>query len=425
MPNAARKYWPVADGWVFHGYACVLECPGGPTRNTQPTNTQPYNTPTSLYFRPVLFTRVIGHATLKAKLIGNIREGRVPHAQLFMGPRGSGNLPLALAYAQYLLCEQRAEVDSCGACPSCLQMAKLEHPDLHLAFPIFFTDTLKVCEPFLGKWRSSVLEQPYLDADLWRDHIESENKQLRMGVEIAAEIQRKLSLRSFRGGYKVMVVWLPELMSGEAANKLLKVLEEPEPSTVFLLVGSDADQLLATIVSRAQMVKVPALRPKELAAALRGVVPELGEEEAFALALRSEGDLLEALAMAEKQEEELFIFFRDWLRACYRKEVVSAVDFADGFQKLGRERQKSLFRYGLFLIRQCVLQWQQVPELVRVVGQEGEFVQNFSKLLTDRNADRIRQELETAHGHVERNANPKVLFVDLSYRLMGLLRGKG
>lgn len=379
----------------------------------------------TIYLRPVLFTSVIGHATLKAKLIGNIRDGRVPHAQLFMGPRGSGNLPLALAYAQYLLCEQRAEVDSCGTCASCLQMARLEHPDLHLAFPIFFTDKVKVCEPFLGKWRSCVLEQPYLDTDLWRDHIESENKQLRMGVEIAAEIQRKLSLRSFRGGYKVMVIWLPELMSGDAANKLLKVLEEPEPNTVFLLVSTDADQLLATILSRAQLVKVPALRPKELALSLREAVPELGEEEAFALALRSEGDLLEAFAMAEKQEEELFIFFRDWLRACYRKEVVNVVDFADGFQKLGRERQKSLFRYGLFLIRQCVLQWQQVPELVRVVGQEAEFVQNFSKLLTDRNADRIRQELESAHGHVERNANPKVLFVDLSYRLMGLLRGKG
>lgn len=386
---------------------------------------QPTNTPTSIYFRPVLFTQVIGHATLKAKLIGNIREGRVPHAQLFMGPRGSGNLPMALAYAQYLLCEQRAEVDSCGACPSCLQLAKLEHPDLHLAFPIFFTDKVKVCEPFYGDWRTCVLDEPYLDADRWRDHIESENKQLRMGVEIAAEIQRKLSLRSFRGGYKVMLIWLPELMSGEASNKLLKVLEEPEPNTVFLLVSSDADQLLATILSRAQLVKVPALKPKELAVALREEVPELGEEEAFALALRSEGDLLEALAMADKQEEELFIFFRDWLRACYRKEVVNVVDFADGFQKLGRERQKSLFRYGLFLIRQCVLQWQQVPELVRVVGQEAEFVQNFSKLLTDRNADRIRQELESAHVHVERNANPKVLFVDLSYRLMGLLRGKG
>ncbi|HRO97814.1 MAG TPA: DNA polymerase III subunit delta' [Flavobacteriales bacterium] len=370
----------------------------------------------------MLFTSVIGHATLKAKLIGNIREGRVPHAQLFMGPRGGGNLPMALAYAQYLLCEARSEADACGQCPSCLQVAKLEHPDLHLAFPIYFTDKVKVCEPFIADWRQAVLNEPYLDLDHWRDQLEGDNKQLRMGVDIAHEIQRKLSLKSFRGGYKVMLIWLPELMDTAASNKLLKVLEEPEPNTVFLLVATDADQLLATILSRAQLVKVPALRPTELAEALRDRFPELGGEESMALALRSEGDLLEAVEMASKGEEELFIFFRDWLRACYRKEVPAAVEFAEGFQKLGRERQKALLRYGLYLIRQCVLQWQQVPELVRVVGQEGEFVQNFSKLLNDRNADLIRQELETAHGHVERNANPKVLFMDLSYRLMGLLR---
>jgi DNA polymerase-3 subunit delta' len=142
----------------------------------------------------------------------------------------------------------------------------------------------------------------------------------------------------------------------------------------------------------------------------------------MAIALRSEGDLLEAVEMADNSEEELFIFFRDWLRACFRKEVVAAVEFADAFQKLGRERQKSLFRYGLYMIRQCALHWQQVPELVRVVGQEQEFVQGFSKVLNDRNLEGIRMELETAHGHVERNANPKVLFMDLSYRLMGLLK---
>jgi DNA polymerase-3 subunit delta' len=370
----------------------------------------------------VLFSKVIGHASLKARLIGNMREGRVAHAQLFMGPRGCGNLPLALAYAQYLLCENKGEADACGECPSCLQIAKLEHPDLHLIFPIFLTDKVKVCEPYLSVLREAVLDDPDLDIDHWRDLLESENKQLRMGVDIAQEIQRKLSLKSFRGGYKVMLVWLPELMDPPAANKLLKVLEEPEPGTVFLLVSTDADQLLATILSRAQLVKVLALRPTELAEALQGHYPELSQDDAMALALRSEGDLVEAMDMADNSEEELFIFFRDWLRACYRREVPTTVEFADGFQKLGRERQKALFRYGLYLIRQCTLQWQQVPELVRVIGQEQEFVQNFSKLLTDRNADRIREELETAHGHIERNANPKVLFMDLSYRLMGLLR---
>ena len=368
------------------------------------------------------FAKVIGHARLKAKLIHNMREGRVSHAQLFLGPRGGGNLPMALAYARYLLCQKPEAADACGTCPSCLQMDKLEHPDLHLVFPIFLTEKVKVCDSFLADWRKEVLAEPYLDIELWRNKLESENKQLRMGVDIAQEIQRKLSLKSFSGGFKVMLVWLPELMDPTAANKLLKVLEEPEPNTVFLMVCNDAEQLLATILSRVQLVKIPALRPSDLAEALRDRFPELNETDAMAFALRSEGDLLEAADMANKGEEELFVFFRDWLRSCYKREVVAAVDFADGFQKLGRERQKSLVRYGLYLIRQSALQWQQVPELVRVVGQEQEFVVNFSKLLTERNVEGLRRELETAHTHIERNANPKVLFTDLSYRMMGLLR---
>ncbi|HMC97891.1 MAG TPA: hypothetical protein VKG92_09565, partial [Flavobacteriales bacterium] len=335
-------------------------------------------------FVPVLFSKVIGHATLKARLINNIREGRVAHAQLFLGPRGSGNLALALAYARYLLCETPGVADACGECPSCVQMDKLEHPDLHLAFPIFFTDKVKVCEPFLPAWRRAVITDPYLDLDQWRDLLESENKQLRMGVDIAQEIQRKLSLKAFRGGYKVMLIHLPELMDPPALNKLLKVLEEPEPNTVFLLVPTDAEQLLATILSRAQLVKIPALRPTALSEALKERFPELSTEDAMAIALRSEGDLLEAVDMASKGEEELFVFFRDWLRACYGRQVIDATEFAEGFQKLGRERQKSLVRYGLYLIRQCALQWQQVPELVRAFGQEQDFVLKFSALLNER-----------------------------------------
>ncbi len=371
----------------------------------------------------VRFSQVIGHATLKAKLIGNIREGRVAHAQLFMGPRGCGNLPLALAYAQYLLCEQPDVVDACGTCPSCLQMAKLEHPDMHLAFPIFFAEKKpKVCDYYLGDWRKAVLEEPYIDIDMWRDQLVSENKQLRMGVDIAQEIQGKLVLKSYRGGYKVMLIWLPELMDTAAANKLLKAIEEPEPNTVFLLVSNEADQLLATIISRTQLVKVPALRPAEVAEVIRQEFPDMGSEEAMNIALRSEGDLLEAMDIGGKGEEELFVFFRDWLRACYAGQVATAADFGDHFQKMGRERQKSLMRYGLYLIRQCIFQWQQVPELVRTFGEEQDFVTKFSTLLTEQNVGGIRSELEKAHLHIERNANAKLLFMDLSYRMMGLLR---
>jgi DNA polymerase-3 subunit delta' len=370
----------------------------------------------------MLFSKVIGHAGLKAKLIGNIREGRVPHAQLYHGPRGSGNLAIALGYAQYLLCEAPDLADACGRCPACKQAAKLEHPDLHFAFPIVLTDKVKTCDPHLPAWRAMVLAEPHADLDRWRLTAEGENKQFTIGVDIALEIQRKLSFKAFRGGWKVMVLWLPEAMNPQAANKLLKVLEEPEPHTAILLVCHQADALLPTILSRTQQVFVPALAPTDVAGALRARSPDLEDDEAMRIALRSDGDLLEAVSMAEKGEEELFVFFRDWLRACHGARIGVAAEFGEGFARMGREKQKALMRYGLHLLRQCVYQWQRVPELVRAFGQEEEFTARFGALLTEGNIGPIRQELETAHLHVERNANPKLLFMDLSYRMMGLLR---
>jgi DNA polymerase-3 subunit delta' len=372
----------------------------------------------------VQFSKIIGHAALKAKLIGNVREGRVAHAQFIHGARGSGVLPLALAYATYLFCGDPGPGDSCGRCASCQMMAKLVHPDLNLAFPIFLSEKIKTCGSFLSEWRAAVLEQPYLDDEMWRARLAGENKQLRMGVDIAAEMMRKLSLRSHQGGWKVMLVWLPSTMNPEAANKLLKGLEEPEPRTVFLLVDSSNGRILPTILSRTQLVKVAAPDPGEVAAALRERYPDLTPGQAHGIAARSEGDLLEAFAMAEGQEEELFVFFRDWLRACYADKLADTVDYADYFAKMGREQQKGLMAYALYLIRQCMLQWQDAPQLVRAYGEEMDFVRKFSALLNAGNVDGIRRELETAHAHLERNANPKVLFLDLSYRMGELLRTK-
>lgn len=371
------------------------------------------------------FAHIAGHTALKAKLISNIREGRVPHAQFFLGPRGNGGLPMALAYARYLLCAQRDPADSCGQCPSCQMVAKLAHPDLHLTYPIFLSEKQKTCDVFISEWREAVLKEPYLDDERWRAALEGENKQLRMGVDIAAEITRKLSLKAYQGGWKVMLIWLPELMDPAAANKLLKILEEPEPMTAFLLVGHANERILPTIISRTQLVKVPAFNPGEVADAVQERYADLSPEEARSIAARSEGDLLEAFQIAEKSEEELFVFFRDWLRACYANKVPDTVEFGEYFSKMGREKQKAFMRYALYLMRQCVLHGQGVPQLVRAHGEELEFVQKFSPLLNGVNASGIGQELETAHGHLERNANPKVLFLDLSYRVSGWLRAKG
>jgi len=372
----------------------------------------------------VQFNKIIGHAKLKARLIGNIREGRVAHAQFYLGPRGSGVLPLVLAYATYLFCEDPGAGDSCGQCNSCKMMEKVAHPDLNLVFPIFLSDKGKTCEPFAGEWRDAVLKDPYLDADVWREVLKGENKQLRMGVDIAAEVVRKLSLKSYMGGWKVMLIWLSEMMDAPMANKILKVLEEPEPKTVFLLAGHANDRILPTILSRTQLVKVAAPDPGEVVAAILERYPEITPADARGIAARSEGDLLEAFAMAEGEEEEIFVVFRDWLRACYSNNMAENVYYADYFAKMGREKQKGFMTYALYLIRQCMLQWQDVPQLIAAFGQEMEFVKKFSALLNVHNADGIRRELETAHGHLERNANPKVLFLDLSYSLGTLLRQK-
>ncbi len=371
------------------------------------------------------FSKIIGQAPLKARLIGNIRERRVPHAQFFLGPRGSGVLPLALAYATYLFCENPGEGDSCGHCRACQMMAKLAHPDFNAVFPIFFLDKKpRTSEYFLDEWRPAVLEEPYLDADLWREKLKGDNKQLQMGDGVAAEVLRKLSLKSYAGGWKVMLVWLPEMMNHTMANKILKILEEPEPGTAFLLAGHTNGQMLPTILSRTQLVKVPALDPGEVASAIAQQFPALDPSTARAIAARSEGDLLEAKAMARGGEEEFFIFFRDWLRACYAGNVAANATSADYFQKLGREEQKGLIRYALYLMRQCMLQWQDLPQLVVTIGEELDFVRKFSALLNLRNIEGIRRELELAHVHLERNANTRILFMDLSYRLTALLRGR-
>jgi len=373
----------------------------------------------------VQFAHIVGHAALKATLIGNIREGRVPHAQFFLGPRGSGTLPLALAYARYLLCAEKDTVDSCGRCPSCQMVAKLAHPDLHLTFPIFLSEKIKHCDTFIAEWRGAVLMEPYLDSEIWRVKLEGgDNKQLRMGVDIAAGITRKLSLKAGLGGWKVMLVWLPEMMDPQAANKLLKILEEPEPKTAFLLVGHENERILPTILSRTQLVKVPAMNAGEIGDALSERYPDLAPEEKGRAAARSEGDLLEASAMVEKSEVDLFVFFRDWLRASYGDRIAEVVEIAETFSKMGREKQKSFVRYALYIIRQSVLEWQAVPQLVRANDEEMEFVLKFSRMLNAHNVEGIRQELEAAHGHLERNANTKVLLLDLSYRVGELLRTK-
>ena len=212
----------------------------------------------------MLFREIIGQEEVKQQLRQSVREGRIPHAQLFAGVSGIGKLQLALAYAQYVNCPHRTEEDSCGECPTCRQYHNLQHPDLHFAFPIVKTDSADTCNAFMDTWRSMILNQPYFDLDDWYKALGVETKQGMIYEKESSEILRKLSLKPFGDGYKVMIIWQPEKMNPTCANKLLKILEEPPARTLFIMVSEHPEQLLSTIQSRVQTIRVPRLKEAEI-----------------------------------------------------------------------------------------------------------------------------------------------------------------
>ena len=305
----------------------------------------------------MLFNQIIGQDEVKRQLCASVREGRIPHAQLFTGISGIGKLQLALAYAQYLNCPHRTETDSCGTCPTCLQFEKLQHPDLHFVFPIVGSD--EVCDNFLEPWREIILKNGYFDLEDWHKALGVETKQSMIYEKESGEILRKLSLKPYGDGYKVMVIWQPEKMNTTTANKLLKLLEEPPEKTVFLLVSEHPEQLLATIQSRVQTIRVPRLETETIAQALMTKGVEAGK--ATDIARIANGSYLAALKKADESEEnqqelnDFIALFRDAytvgvLRDPQKKfESLKrlrqwSLDMADS--KVGRERQKHFLQYA-------------------------------------------------------------------------------
>lgn len=367
------------------------------------------------------FSQVLGHSTVKKALIENVQKGRVSHAQLFLGPEGSGNLPLALAYATYVNCEDRQENDSCGKCGSCLKFAKLIHPDVHFVFPVYKLKDKETCAEFLGEWRQAVLKNPYLDLNQWLDSF-GENKQGAISVKESGEIVRRLSLKAYESEFRTVLIWYPEKMNSASANKLLKILEEPGEKTLFLLVAENQDQILPTILSRTQLVKIPALSDTDIEQALigRSVMPE----EARNLARIANGSFNEALRLLNLDAEgyELYSLFRRWMQICYTTKIKDLTDMVEELSKIGREKQKSLLVYGLEIVRSCMLLNYGQPDLVRLSGDEFTFARNFSPFINHTNAEDVMEELNKAYTHIERNANPKILFFDLSLKLFVLIK---
>lgn len=380
------------------------------------------------FYPGMLFKDIIGQENIKKKLINSVNNNRVSHAQLFSGPEGTGSLPLAIAYAQYLSCENRGENDSCGTCPSCMKYSKLIHPDLHFILPV--ASTPKVKEPstdkFLEEWRRSFLDNPYLNSTEWYSNIGIENKQGFINVEESKNIIQKLSLKTYESEYKVVIIWLPEKMNKPAANKLLKIIEEPPSKTIFLMIAENISNILPTIYSRTQIIKTPKLSEDEIYSAL--IKKYNLEESKIKNAVHlSDGNYNMALTVLEKTEENKTYFekFVTLMRLCWTYDENGILNWVDEITKTGRETQKQFLSYGLRLIRENFfmnINDDVSQRINKVTDYESEFSFRFSKFITEKNVFGIVDELNQACKDIEANAYGKIVFLDMANKIAGLLR---
>jgi DNA polymerase III, gamma/tau subunits len=369
----------------------------------------------------MLFKEIIGQDAVKRHLLNTVKENRVSHAQLFLGPEGSGSLALAVAYAQYINCENRQPDDSCGECASCRKYSKLIHPDLHFSYPFFAKHKEETAASFAEEWRRAFLDNPYLGLDHWRSQLDGENKQANINIAEAHHIIRKLSLKAFEAEYKVLIMWLPEYLDTQG-NALLKLIEEPPAKTLFLLVAENQDKILNTIISRTQLVKVGHLDRASVAEYLMNV-HGLDRYQAEEIALISEGNIQRAVDLLGEGSKGHFDLMVRWLRFCVTDNGPSLIKTSDEeLAKLGRENQKSFLLYSLHMMRQAVLLKEGMDQLVHLPDAELDFVRKFSKHYSLEQIGETVRLFEEAHYHIERNANPKILFLDLSLQLVLLYK---
>ena len=370
------------------------------------------------------FKDIIGQETVKQRLRLEVREGRVPHAQLFAGPEGTGALPLAIAYARFLLCTRRGEEDACGTCPSCVKLNKLAHPDLHFVFSVVKRkgggDT--VSDDYIREWRELAISTPYFGMNHWLDAMGAENQQAQIFVKESDELVRKLSLKSSEGGYKVVIIWLPEKMKVECANKLLKLLEEPPAQTVFLLVSEEPDRILPTILSRTQRINVPRLEDAEIAEALK-VRFGLQDTDAAETARLAEGSYLQALEIIHLSEDTQLFFglFVSLMRLAYQRKVKEMREWSDTVAAMGRERQKDFLTYCQRMVRESFVSNFHRKEMNYMNREEENFTIRFAPFINERNVMGITDELAEAQTHIEQNVNPRMVFFDFALKMIVLL----
>lgn len=367
------------------------------------------------------FQDIPGLESTKSQLAKAVQNQHIAHAQLFHGPSGGAQLAMALAFTTYLFCPNKSEKDACGTCPSCQKMAKGIHPDVIFMFPTATTKKVpKETESdlFLTDWRPFLIESPYRTLADWLGCIGAEgNKQGNFPVAETRKLASKVSLKPFEAEFKVVLIWNPESLNESSGNALLKLLEEPPSSTLFILVCSDPNKLLITILSRTQRVNIPAVQEEVLAEYLSKSL-DIDFEKALQIAFNSEGNI--SLAIDKSKSENLIIstWFSDWMRAVYSKNLNKLVLLAEKFDSIEKSDQKALLEYALYIFRQCLYQISETSQLIKSLEKEKAFIANFSKTLNPDIISQMAEKISETHYHLERNARAKIMHLDLSLNLI-------
>lgn len=365
------------------------------------------------------FSDIYGHADVKAKLINSAKSGRVAHAQLFTSKEGAMSLPLAIAYAQFLSCTDQQSDDSCGVCGSCRKYALLAHPDLHFTFP-FFGDSKTSASDFITEFREAVINNPMLSVGDWVEAIKGESKNLNINTFEIRSIFRRLSLRAYESEFKILIIWLPEFLKKEG-NILLKLVEEPPDNTVFLMVTENESDILPTIISRTQILKIPNYSQAEIEDYL--IARELVSNAIVArnVALMAEGNLNKAVKLTSGVESPIFEDFRAWLLNCYNGNMENIFAFTEKLSEGGKDFFKIFLTYGLHIIRATMVSSHQV-EKDWLTPNENEFVKKLSKFIHIENVQQIYNAFNSSIYETERYGNVKLIYINLSLKLKNCMK---
>jgi DNA polymerase III subunit delta' len=365
------------------------------------------------------FDQITGHSILQSQLRQLVQDARIPHAQIFLGPEGCGKLAMAIAFAQYVLCENKTATDSCGQCNPCIKASKFIHPDIHFSFPV--VGAKMTSNHFMEQWRNALRKNVDMDVNQWLQMLDAENKQGNINVDECNNILKKLSLKTFEADYKILIIWLPEYL-GKEGNRLLKLIEEPPDNTLFILVAEDQERILQTILSRCQLVKIPRLSDADITMVLQKKYPIASADRLALATYMAGGNLNGALQLFQQEENDQAALFLDWMRKCYRGNGAELVSWVETFAQLGRENQKQFVQYALHFMREF-LQLAIAPgSVVRLRNNELTTAQNLTKVIAFDHVMDITALLDDCYYHIERNAHPKILFLDASIKINKIIK---